>query len=78
MGPAPAEGGRIRGPWHDGGAFLGRAQPRLVMAAAGERVPFGPGEALFAAAGVAHRFEGFSDDFATRVVFYGPPGGEHP
>jgi hypothetical protein len=40
------------------------------------RVPFGPGDVLFAAAHVEHRFEGFSDDFATWVVFYGPPGGE--
>lgn len=41
-----------------------------------ERVPFGPGDALFAAAGVVHRFEDFSDDFATWVVFWGPEGGE--
>src|SRR5919106_5820182 len=42
----------------------------------GERTPFGPGDALFVAAGVEHRFEDFSDDFATWVVFWGPPGGE--
>ncbi|MCW3477810.1 cupin domain-containing protein [Limobrevibacterium gyesilva] len=41
-----------------------------------ERVPFGPGDALFVAAGVVHRFEDFSDDFATWVMFYGPHGGE--
>jgi mannose-6-phosphate isomerase-like protein (cupin superfamily) len=41
-----------------------------------ERVPFGPGDALFVAAQVAHRFENFSDDFATWVMFYGPEGGE--
>ena len=40
------------------------------------RVDFGPGDMLFAAAGEAHRFVGFSDDFATWVVFYGPEGGE--
>ena len=40
------------------------------------RTPFGPGDVLFVAAGVVHRFESFSDDFATWVVFYGPPGGE--
>jgi hypothetical protein len=28
------------------------------------------------AAGVQHRFEEFSDDFATWVIFYGPEGGE--
>lgn len=37
----------------------------------GERVPFEPGDALFAAAGEAHRFEDFSEDFAVWVVFYG-------
>ena len=42
----------------------------------GERVPFGPGDALFVAAGDEHRFEDFSDDFATWVMFYGPEGGE--
>ena len=41
-----------------------------------ERVEFGPGDALFVAAGTVHRFENFSDDFATWVVFYGPEGGE--
>ena len=40
------------------------------------RHPFGPGDVLFVAAGVKHRFEGFSDDFATWVIFYGPEGGE--
>lgn len=41
-----------------------------------DRVPFGPGDVLFAAAGRVHRFEDFSDDFATWVFFYGPEGGE--
>lgn len=41
-----------------------------------ERVQFGPGDALFVAAGTVHRFEQFSDDFATWIVFYGPEGGE--
>ena len=40
------------------------------------RLPFEPGEALFVAAGVEHRFEEFSDDFAAWVIFYGPDGGE--
>src|SRR5918995_5616891 len=43
----------------------------------GERTPFGPGDALFVAAGIEHRFEDFSDDFATWVIFWGPAGGEH-
>lgn len=41
-----------------------------------ERVRFGPGDVLFVAAGTVHRFEEFSDDFATWVVFWGPEGGE--
>ncbi len=40
------------------------------------RQPFEPGEALFVAAGVEHRFEDFSDDFAAWVIFYGKEGGE--
>ncbi|HEV7550461.1 MAG TPA: cupin domain-containing protein [Candidatus Angelobacter sp.] len=42
----------------------------------GRRVPFGPGDALFAAAGEVHRFEDFTEDLLTWVVFYGPEGGE--
>lgn len=41
-----------------------------------DRVPFGPGDAIFVPAGTEHRFEQFSDDFACWVVFYGPEGGE--
>lgn len=41
-----------------------------------ERRPFESGEALFVPAGVVHRFEDFTDDFAAWVVFYGPEGGE--
>jgi mannose-6-phosphate isomerase-like protein (cupin superfamily) len=41
-----------------------------------DRKPFEPGEALFVRAGVEHRFEDFTDDFAAWVVFYGPDGGE--
>lgn len=40
------------------------------------RKPFEAGEVLFVPAGVVHRFEEFSDDFATWVIFYGPEGGE--
>lgn len=40
------------------------------------RHPFGPGDVIFVPAGVVHRFEDFSDDFATWVIFYGPEGGE--
>lgn len=34
------------------------------------------GDVLFVAAGIEHRFEDFSDDFAAWVIFYGPDGGE--
>jgi mannose-6-phosphate isomerase-like protein (cupin superfamily) len=44
----------------------------------GERHPFGEGDVLFVPAGVEHRFEDFTEDFATWVVFYGPEGGEDP
>jgi mannose-6-phosphate isomerase-like protein (cupin superfamily) len=43
-----------------------------------ERRRFGPGDAIFAPAGWVHRFEDFTDDFATWVVFWGPKGGEDP
>ena len=42
----------------------------------GQRFQFGPGDALFAAAGEDHRFEDFTEDLLTWVVFYGPEGGE--
>ena len=41
-----------------------------------ERRPFRPGDVIFVEAGIAHRFEDFSDDFETWVIFYGPEGGE--
>jgi mannose-6-phosphate isomerase-like protein (cupin superfamily) len=40
------------------------------------RRPFETGDLLFVAAGIEHRFEDFSDDFGTWVMFYGPEGGE--
>ena len=52
------------------------AAGRGTFVAGGRRVAFGPGDVLFAAAAVEHRFEDFSADFATWVVFYGPRGGE--
>ena len=42
----------------------------------GVRHGCGPHDVLFAAAGVEHRFENFTDDFAVWVFFYGPEGGE--
>ena len=43
---------------------------------AGVSTPFSPGDVLFVPARVEHRFENFTDDFATWVIFYGPEGGE--
>ena len=40
------------------------------------RQPFGPTDILFAAAGITHRFENFSNDLTVWVMFYGPEGGE--
>jgi mannose-6-phosphate isomerase-like protein (cupin superfamily) len=37
---------------------------------------FGPGDFLFVPAGLAHRFEHFTDDLVVWVLFYGPEGGE--
>jgi mannose-6-phosphate isomerase-like protein (cupin superfamily) len=37
----------------------------------GETKAFGPGDMLCVPAGLAHRFTGFSADFATWVVFFG-------
>jgi mannose-6-phosphate isomerase-like protein (cupin superfamily) len=51
---------------HGSGTFL----------CAGTRESFGPGDFLFAPAGVEHRFENFSDDLTVWVIFYGPEGGE--
>lgn len=42
----------------------------------GKRVQFSEGDFLFVPAGIEHRFENFSDNFSTWVLFYGPIGGE--
>tara|TARA_A100001037_G_scaffold55992_1_gene48179 strand:- start:345 stop:683 length:339 start_codon:yes stop_codon:yes gene_type:complete len=47
-----------------------------ILRCDGGKQPFGPGDVLFVGAGVEHRFEDFSDDFAAWVVFWGPTGGE--
>jgi len=51
-----------------------RGSGQLVMD--GQRIDCAAGDTLFVAAGTLHRFEQFSDDFVTWVVFYGPQGGE--
>jgi mannose-6-phosphate isomerase-like protein (cupin superfamily) len=43
---------------------------------AGERAACSASDALFVEAGVVHRFETMSPDFALWVVFWGPEGGE--
>jgi mannose-6-phosphate isomerase-like protein (cupin superfamily) len=60
----------------------GRDEVYIVASGSGwfrrgeERFPFTAGDALFVAAGIAHRFEDFTADFGTWVMFYGPEGGE--
>ena len=41
-----------------------------------QRMHLAAGDAVFVPAGAVHRFEHFSDDFATWVVFWGVRGGE--
>jgi mannose-6-phosphate isomerase-like protein (cupin superfamily) len=43
-----------------------------------QRHPFQRGDLLFVPAGTWHRFEQYTDDFCTWVIFYGPKGGERP
>lgn len=54
--------------------FIHSGTGDLVIA--GVRHPFAPGACFFVAAGAEHRFERFSADFSTWVVFWGPSGGE--
>jgi mannose-6-phosphate isomerase-like protein (cupin superfamily) len=42
----------------------------------GNRSTFQQGDIIFVPAGADHRFENFTDDFATWAIFYGPEGGE--
>ncbi|KAG1654415.1 hypothetical protein GQR58_025050 [Nymphon striatum] len=42
----------------------------------GKRTTFKVGDFLFVPAGIEHRFENFTEDFSTWVLFYGPEGGE--
>jgi mannose-6-phosphate isomerase-like protein (cupin superfamily) len=59
-----------------------RDEGYFVAAGSGEfvcdetRTAFGPTDFLFAAAGVSHRFENFTDDLVVWAIFYGPEGGE--
>jgi mannose-6-phosphate isomerase-like protein (cupin superfamily) len=51
-----------------------RGQSEFVLK--GVRTSVLPGDVLFVPAGAVHRFENFSADFTTWVIFYGPTGGE--
>ncbi|GLQ99453.1 cupin domain-containing protein [Dyella mobilis] len=42
----------------------------------GERCRFAANDVLFVEAGSTHRFENFTEDFCTWVIFWGPEGGE--
>ncbi len=59
-----------------------RDEVYIVVAGKGEfingstKTTFAPGDFLFVPAGVEHRFENFTEDFSTWVLFYGPEGGE--
>jgi mannose-6-phosphate isomerase-like protein (cupin superfamily) len=52
------------------------AQGSGEFVSGGARQTVSAHDILFAAAGIEHRFENFSDDFAVWVFFYGPEGGE--
>jgi mannose-6-phosphate isomerase-like protein (cupin superfamily) len=59
-----------------------RDEAYIVISGSGEfiagdqRFRFSPGDFLFAAVGVDHRFENFTDDLLVWVIFYGDLGGE--
>lgn len=55
--------GKITPQWPDGERFI-------------KALAHGSMTVHFVAAGVEHRFEDFTADFATWVVFWGPKGGE--
>ena len=48
--------------------FIARGSGEIVIA--GERHACSAGDAFFVPAGVVHRFENFTDDFATWAIFF--------
>ena len=52
------------------------ASGRGIFFNGSEKLKFNPGDFFFVPAGVSHRFEKFTEDFATWVFFFGPVGGE--
>lgn len=61
---------------HDRDEIYVIAAGRAAFVRGAERVLVGPHDVLFVPAGMAHRFEEISPDFATWVMFYGATGGE--
>jgi len=59
-----------------------RDEVYIVISGSGEflndgvRSNVGIGDFLFVPAGIEHRFENFTNDFSTWVLFYGQEGGE--
>ena len=54
--------------------FIHRGTGELAIN--GDRHLFKAGDCLFVPANIEHRFENFSSDFGTWVLFWGPSGGE--
>ena len=54
--------------------FIHRGTGELAIN--GDRHLFKAGDCLFVSANIEHRFEKFSSDFGTWVLFWGPSGGE--
>lgn len=61
---------------HDRDEVYVVASGRAAFVRGAERVAVATGDLLFVPAGLEHRFEELSADFATWVMFYGPVGGE--
>jgi mannose-6-phosphate isomerase-like protein (cupin superfamily) len=57
---------------HDRDELYVIATGRGYFVTGDERRHCSTGDLIFVAAGIAHRFEDFSDDFSTWVVFFGP------
>ena len=55
---------------HDEDEFYFIARGAGVIVVAGERFECAAGDVFFVEKGVEHRFENFSDDFATWAVFF--------
>jgi mannose-6-phosphate isomerase-like protein (cupin superfamily) len=52
------------------------ASGKSIFFCGGQYMDCNQGDLLFVPAGMEHRFENFSDNFATWVIFYGADGGE--